>query len=60
MLSAIERGRRRPVGKIVCLKLDHVGDLLIAAPALLLVRRSFPSAHITLLCGPWNAGLRSR
>ncbi len=48
------------VRRILCLKLDHIGDLLIAAPALMLLRRSFPAAHITLVCGPWNVGLARR
>ena len=48
------------VRRILCLKLDHIGDLLIAAPALMLIRRSFPTAHITLVCGPWNVGLARR
>ncbi len=58
-----ERGRppERPgVQRILCLKLDHIGDVLIAAPALMLLRRSFPQAHITLVCGPWNVGLVRR
>ncbi len=48
------------VRRILCLKLDHIGDILIAAPALMLLRRSFPQAHITLVCGPWNVGLARR
>ncbi len=53
---------REPVGvqRILCLKLDHIGDVLIAAPALMLLRRSFAQAHITLVCGPWNVGLVRR
>ncbi len=51
---------RLPVRRILCLKLDHIGDVLIAAPALMLLRRSFPQAHITLVCGPWNVGLVRR
>ena len=48
------------VRTILVLKLDHIGDLLIGAPALMLLRRSFPDAHITLACGPWNVGLARR
>jgi ADP-heptose:LPS heptosyltransferase len=46
--------------RILILKLDHIGDILIAAPALALLRASFPEAHITLICGPWNVGLATR
>ena len=49
-----------PITRILCLKLDHVGDLLIAAPALVMLRKSFADAHITLVCGPWNVGLARR
>jgi ADP-heptose:LPS heptosyltransferase len=43
--------------RIVVLKADHIGDLLIAAPAFSLLRRFFPVAQIDLICGPWNVGL---
>lgn len=49
-----------PGARILCLKLDHIGDMLIAAPALMLLRKSFAAAHITLLCAPWNVGLARR
>ena len=68
IITSVIPGRRkdprpaadRGVRSILCLKLDHIGDLLIAAPALMLLRRSFPQAHITLVCGPWNVGLARR
>ena len=50
----------RAVAEILCLKLDHIGDLLIAAPAMMLLRRSFPHARITLVCAPWNTALAGR
>ena len=49
-----------PIRRILILKLDHIGDLLVAAPALALLRNSFADAHITLICGPWNVGLAKR
>jgi ADP-heptose:LPS heptosyltransferase len=49
-----------PIKRILCIKPDHIGDLLIAAPALMLLRNSFADAHITLICGPWNVGLARR
>lgn len=48
------------VRRILILKLDHIGDMLIAAPALMLIRNSFPDADVTLICAPWNAGLVRR
>jgi ADP-heptose:LPS heptosyltransferase len=44
-------GRR----KLLVLKLDHVGDFVIALPALEKLRDAFRGDHITLVCGPWNA-----
>ena len=40
--------------RIIVTKLDHLGDFLMALPALEKLRRAFPDDHITLVCGPWN------
>lgn len=40
--------------RILVLKLDHLGDFLIGLPALIKLRATFPGAHVTLICGPWN------
>lgn len=42
--------------KILVLKLDHLGDLIVALPAFRQLRRAFPTAVITLVCGSWNCG----
>ena len=43
--------------RILLLKLDHIGDMVLAMRAMLLVRKAWPDAHITLVCGPWNVAL---
>jgi ADP-heptose:LPS heptosyltransferase len=43
--------------RILILKLDHIGDLAVALPALRRLREAFPDASLTLVCGPWNQGL---
>lgn len=48
------------VERILLLKLDHLGDFLMAVPALRAVRAHFPAAHITLVVGEWNIGLARR
>ncbi len=48
---------RFPVHRIIVLKPDHIGDLLIAARGFELLRHFFPDAEIDLICGPWNVGL---
>jgi hypothetical protein len=45
---------RRGVHKILVAKLDHRGDLLMANEAFAILRRSFPEAELTLVCGSWN------
>jgi ADP-heptose:LPS heptosyltransferase len=48
---------RPDIRRILCLKLDHIGDLLVADLALRLLRKFFPGSHVTLICGEWNADL---
>src|SRR5580704_2911909 len=43
--------------RLLVTKLDHVGDFLIALPALEKLRATFPKDHITLVCGSWNTEL---
>jgi ADP-heptose:LPS heptosyltransferase len=44
------RGKKRT--KIVLLKLDHIGDFIVALDAFGILRRAFPDADITLICLP--------
>ncbi len=44
------------IERIVVLKLDHRGDYIMADLAFRILREAFPAAHITLVCGSWNAG----
>ncbi len=39
---------------ILVLKLDHRGDFIMATDGFQALRRNFPTARITLACGPWN------
>ena len=43
--------------EILLLKLDHIGDFVLALDAFRLVRDTWPKAHITLICGPWNESI---
>ena len=40
---------------ILLTRLDRVGDLILSTPAIAAVRRSWPSAKITLVCSAYNA-----
>jgi ADP-heptose:LPS heptosyltransferase len=48
----------RPVIKsILCLKFDHIGDILVADFSFRIIDKYFPGAHVTLICGEWNVEL---
>ena len=40
--------------RILVIKLDHLGDLLLATPVFSNLRHAFPSAQIDALIGTWN------
>ena len=46
--------RAAPVRRIVYLKPDHLGDVLLATPVLAELRAAFPTAQISALVGPWS------
>lgn len=39
---------------ILLSRTDRIGDLILSTPAIATVRRSFPQAHVTLACSPYN------
>lgn len=46
-----------PPARVLVLKLDHIGDFVVALPALQRLRAGLPAAEITLVCGSWNRAL---
>ncbi|MCX7790803.1 MAG: glycosyltransferase family 9 protein [Chloroflexaceae bacterium] len=42
-----------PPRRVLLIKPDHLGDLLLATPALQALRAGLPEAHIGALVGPW-------
>lgn len=44
---------REEIKKILLVKLDHIGDVILSLPAIRKVRREFPHSKITVLCAPW-------
>jgi heptosyltransferase I len=46
-----------PPERILLLRLERIGDLLMSAPAIAAVRRLAPAARIDLVVGSWNASL---
>lgn len=58
LTSLVHRYREgRKVERILIFKLDHLGDLLIATPALRAIRARFPEAEIRIVVGDWNVSL---
>ena len=56
------RRRARPLDwaaarRVALLRTDHLGDLLLALPALRRLRRALPQAEIHLWVGPWGEAL---
>lgn len=45
--------------RILVIRPDHLGDLLFVTPALALLRRAQPEAHIACLVGPWGQDVLS-
>ncbi len=43
------------LNKILIIKLDHIGDVVLAMPSIRKTRKLFPRAKIDVLCGPWVA-----
>jgi lipopolysaccharide heptosyltransferase II len=39
--------------RVLVVRPDHLGDLLLATPALALLRAALPEAHLTAMVGPW-------
>ncbi|ODS53622.1 MAG: hypothetical protein ABS36_13430 [Acidobacteria bacterium SCN 69-37] len=49
--------RRRPVRRLLLLRLERIGDLLMTLEAIADVRRAWPEATIDLAVGSWNTPL---
>lgn len=46
--------------RILLSRTDRMGDLILSTPAIATVRRSFPHAHITMVCSPYNRVVMER
>jgi len=42
------------IKKILVVKLDHIGDVVLATPVLTNLRLHYPHAHIAMLAGSWS------
>lgn len=46
--------------RILLSRIDRIGDLILSTPAIATVRQSFPGAHVTLACSPYNRVVMER
>ncbi|MDP9017668.1 MAG: hypothetical protein M3N19_05060 [Candidatus Eremiobacteraeota bacterium] len=46
--------------RILLSRTDRVGDLVLSTPAIATVRKSFPDAHITMVCSAYNSVVMER
>lgn len=61
MLHAIAKApvspRTSEADRLLIIKPDHLGDVLLATPAIQAIKRKRPEISIDVLCGPWAADL---
>lgn len=48
------------IKKILIVKLDHIGDLILSLPAIRLLKQKFPQARITMLVGSWAEAIATK
>ncbi len=56
-MRLIPRRRAKPPQRVLLLRLERIGDLLMILDAIRLVRHVLPDARIDLVVGSWNAPL---
>ena len=49
--------QRSGVGRLLIIRPDHLGDVLLTTPAIQAVKRTRPDMEIHVLCGEWSAEL---
>jgi lipopolysaccharide heptosyltransferase II len=54
------RAQPGEVRRVLLIRPDHLGDLLLTTPALTELRSALPEAHITYLVGPWSREIVAR
>ena len=57
LLRPLVAPARPKIRRILVIKPDHLGDVLLLTPALSALPHEFPHAHISVLIGPWSKRL---
>ena len=62
-MSTTRRASRKAVGtppRILLIRPDHLGDLVLTTPVLNALRHHAPNAHITMMVGAWSSEVVAR
>jgi ADP-heptose:LPS heptosyltransferase len=51
---------KRNACRLLLIRPDHLGDVLLASPAVAALRQALPRAHLTMLVGPWSEEVAQR
>jgi lipopolysaccharide heptosyltransferase II len=51
---------RSSPGRLLLIRPDHFGDVLLVSPAAAYLRQAFPDSHVSLLVGPWSEAVARR
>ena len=49
-----------PAPRILLVRPDHLGDMVLTTPVLDALKSAIPGAHITMMVGPWSSEIVSR
>lgn len=49
-----------PPRRLLLIRPDHLGDVLLTSPAVRLLREALPAAHLALMVGPWSVEVARR
>jgi len=62
VIRATRKAQKRPAktARILLVRPDHLGDLVLATPVLQALRDQLPQAQITMLVGPWSREVVAR
>lgn len=55
-----ERAKTFLAPRILLMRPDHLGDLVMTTPILQALRDALPEAHITMMVGPWSSEIVAR
>ena len=50
----------QPPRRLLLIRPDHLGDVLLASPAVAALREALPAAQIALMVGPWSLEVARR